>query len=157
MLQALVAGSISDGHTRPLLMLADKPEQQQTLFKEIIDKKMTVRESERVARRIAVEKTRKQDLTPELLTLERELTERLGTRVRIEKKQEGGGKVLIDFFTPEDLENLRARIGEFGASKPAAEPAPETDTVTDPQAVYEGKPLNEPSDDDIYSVKNFSV
>ena len=38
--------------------------------------------------------------------MERELTEKLGTRVRIEKK-ESGGKVTIDYFSPEDLEQIR--------------------------------------------------
>jgi ParB family chromosome partitioning protein len=35
-LDALSVGKISEGHSRPLLMLIDKPEEQNTLFKEII-------------------------------------------------------------------------------------------------------------------------
>jgi ParB family chromosome partitioning protein len=87
MQEALRAGDISEGHTRPLLMLIDREAEQKTLFKDIVDKKLTVRDTESLARRIAVDKSRKGDLTPELLMLERELTDALGTRVSIEKKR----------------------------------------------------------------------
>jgi ParB family chromosome partitioning protein len=52
-LQGLSEGKISEGHTRPLLMLADHPEEQIVLFKEILYKKITVREAEKLARKIA--------------------------------------------------------------------------------------------------------
>jgi len=109
MLDALVAKKITEGHTRPLLMLADRPEEQETLFKEITLKKMTVREAERGARSIAKDKARKHDLPPELASLEKDLMDKLGTRVRIEKKEKGG-KVHIDFFSEEDIRNLLAII-----------------------------------------------
>src|SRR4051812_1056218 len=111
MQDALGAGEISEGHTRPLLMLLDRPAEQKTLFTEIVTRKLTVRDSEQVARRIATEKTRKTDLSPELLLLERELTEKLGTRVRIERKEQGG-KVLIDFFSVDDLAHIRAVLAQ---------------------------------------------
>ncbi len=102
---ALVAKKIAEGHTRPLLMLSDRPAEQQTLLKEIMLKKMTVREAERIARSIATDRARRHDLPPELADLEKELTESLGTRVQIEKKQTGG-KVRIDFFSDDDIRQL---------------------------------------------------
>jgi len=48
-------------------MLINRPEEQATLFKEILVRRMTVRDAEQTARRIAVERSRKNDLTPELL------------------------------------------------------------------------------------------
>ncbi len=105
MQQALINKQIAEGHTRPLLMLIDRPEEQVTLFKEITIKKMTVREAERAARGIATDRARKQDLPPELAGLEKELTESLGTRVQIETR-ENGGKVRIDFFSEDDIRNL---------------------------------------------------
>lgn len=144
MQNALVAGQINEGHTRPLLMLIDKPEEQNVLFKEIITRKLTVRDAEQAARRVAIEKVRKQDLTPDLLNLERELTERLGTRVRIEKKEQGG-KVLIDFFSPEDLEQLRVLL----ATK---------ETITKTENSTEEKSEDAPpQDEDLYSARNFVV
>ena len=48
-LTALAAGKINEGHTRPLLMLSTRPQEQSTLFKEIMYKKVTVREAEGMA------------------------------------------------------------------------------------------------------------
>lgn len=111
-LLALSQGKISEGHTRPLLMLVDRPAEQNTLFREIMLKGMTVREAEASARHIAVEKARKLSLIdPKLQELEDKLTETLGTRVRIEKKQDGG-KVVIDFFSEDDLNGLVAIVSK---------------------------------------------
>lgn len=171
MLDALVAGEISEGHTRPLLMLVERPEEQATLFKEIILRRMNVRDAEQTARRIAVERARKNDLTPELLLLERELTEKLGTRVRIEKKEQGGGKVSIDFFSADDLVNLRAILAQVEAQVATATPAADETTLggeasdmavtapaageipVDVAAVLEQKQ----EDEDLYSISGFTV
>jgi hypothetical protein len=108
MLTALSEKRISEGHTRPLLMLVDRPEEQETLFKEIVFKKITVREAESIARRVAVERTRKKDANtpdPEIREFETKLNQALGTRVMIEKREQGG-KVVIDFFSNQDLRHL---------------------------------------------------
>ncbi|MBU1246823.1 ParB/RepB/Spo0J family partition protein [Patescibacteria group bacterium] len=106
-LNALVDGKINEGHTRPLLMLKDRPEEQTTLFKEIVYKKINVREAEDLARRVAKDKIRKngRQFDPEIVQIEKTLTEQLGTRVRIETR-EVGGKITIDYFSDEDLKNL---------------------------------------------------
>ena len=175
MQDALSIGEISEGHTRPLLMLMDRAQEQHALFTEIITRRLTVRDSEQVARRIATERARKPDLTPELLLLERELTERLGTRVRIEKKDQGG-KVLIDFFSVDDLAHIRAMLNN-GAEKesipPVAADIPEPEiTPVEPASSVSEEPL--PSDptsesakntdaaaagqgSDLYSIRNFTV
>ena len=103
-MDALGEKRISEGHTRPLLMLADRPAEQVTLFKEIAIKKLSVREAERIARGIASDKARKKDLNsdPELIQYQNRLAETLGTRVSIEKR-EVGGKIVIDYFSPSDL------------------------------------------------------
>lgn len=108
-LDALSAGKISEGHTRPLMMLNTRPEEQMTLFKEIMFRKITVREAERIARRIATEKVRKQSLLPnaDLMVIEQKLQETLGTRVHIEPK-EAGGKITIDYFSNDDLDTILA-------------------------------------------------
>lgn len=107
MLQALSEKKISEGHTRPLLMLVDRPEEQETLFKEIMYKKITVREAEALARKVAIDRVRKKDFRPdpELIELETKLNEALGTRVQIERR-ENGGKIMIDFFTHDDLRQI---------------------------------------------------
>ena len=112
---AVVAGEITEGHTRPLLMLVERPDAQKALFDEIGEKHLTVRETERIARGIATERARKQDLPPELASLERELTERLGTRVQIETREKGG-KLHIDFFSPTDIQQLLSLIHAAGSA-----------------------------------------
>lgn len=158
MQDALGGGQISEGHTRPLLMLSDRPEEQSTLFKEIITQRLTVRDTESIARRVATDKARKGDLTPELLSLERELTERFGTRVRIEKKEQGGGgKVLIDFFSVDDLAHIRDMVARMREDIAAASEAPATEGgSTDAQQAVP-PPQADSEADDLYSISNFTV
>ncbi len=106
-LDALSAGKISEGHTRPILMLTDRPEEQTVLFKEIMFKKLTVRDAEKIARKIAYDRVRKKEYMqdPEISEIEGKLQETLGTRVHIEKK-ENGGYITIDFFTNDDLRTI---------------------------------------------------
>lgn len=112
---ALQMGKISEGHARPLLMLNDRQAEQSTLFKEILWKKLTVREAEQVARHVAKEKTRKKvNIDPKLTRMEAELAESLGTRVHIEPKEKGG-RLVIDFFAAEDVQALIDRISARNA------------------------------------------
>ncbi len=107
-LSALRVNDISDGHARTLLMLNDRPEEQDIVFREILMKKLSVREVERIARKIATDKVRKKDWQgsdPELIAIERKFTETLGTRVQI-SKTDYGGKLTIDYFSQEDLQKL---------------------------------------------------
>ena len=179
MQQALSEGNITEGHSRPILMLVDRPEEQETLFKEIQYKKLTVREAEAIARRIARDRVRKKDrsFSPEIIELEQKLTESLGTRVQIESG-EIGGKIVIDYFSEDDLYNLLAtlRLGEnqIFTKKPELETAdtdvdvldentPTTDAAIEgaetPNEVYKSEEDTNKSDesDDLYSIRNFSV
>ena len=117
-LDALSKGKITEGHTRPLLMLIDRGAEQMTLFKEMMIRKMTVREAEQIARRIAFEKVRKKDLfmTPEVVDMEERLAETLGTRVQIEPR-ERGGRIWIDYFSHEELLALSIAIRRAGEQK----------------------------------------
>jgi ParB family chromosome partitioning protein len=117
-LDALSKGKITEGHTRPLLMLIDRTPEQMTLFKEMMVRKMTVREAEQIARRIAYEKVRKKDLfmTPEVVDMEESLASTLGTRVQIEPR-ERGGRISIDYFSHEELLAISIAIRKAGEAK----------------------------------------
>lgn len=106
-LNALSVGKITEGHTRPLMMLTDRKDEHMTLFKEILYKKVSVREAEKIARGIAKDRARKKDFSadPETMEIEGKLRETLGTRVHIERK-EIGGHIKIDFFSQDDLKTL---------------------------------------------------
>src|SRR3989344_2152923 len=160
-LEALSLGKISEGHTRPILMLADRPEEQIVLFKEILYKKITVREAERLSRKIAYDRVRKKEFMPdpELVELEEEFGERLGTRVQIDKR-ELGGQIKIDFLSVDDLREILTLIGKSGAKKPTdmlenyilENPIP-GETPLDDRSTEEIKD----NEKDIYDISNFSV
>ena len=160
-LTALSEGKMSEGHTRPILMLADRPEEQIVLFKEILYKKITVREAERLSRKIAYDRVRKKEFMPdpELVELEEEFGERLGTRVQIDKR-ELGGQIKIDFLSVDDLREILTLIGKSGAKKPTdmlenyilENPIP-GETPLDDRSTEEIKD----NEKDIYDISNFSV
>lgn len=117
---ALAERKISEGHTRPLMMLSDRPDEQTTLFKEIVIKKLSVREAEALARGIAKDKVRKKDVAhdPQITDYEEKLAESLGTRVHIERR-DVGGKIVIDYFSPDDLETILDLLKNNGTNKNA--------------------------------------
>ncbi len=95
-----------------------------------------------------MERIRKKDFVdPEIAHFEKSLAETLGTRVIIERR-ENGGKITIDFFSNEDLKNLlqtfnKQKEGELlegGTGVVGAEITPK-----------------EESEEDLYSIKNFSI
>lgn len=157
MLTALSEGKINEGHTRPLLMLIDRPEEQKVLFQDIMLRKMNVRDAELAARKIAIERVRKfnASVDPEICALEEKFAESLGTRVRIEKK-ENGGKLMIDFFSNDDLEDILRMLQNpnFKTQIPDAEQEAGIDDRT-PEEIKIAEET--PIEDDLYSIKNFSI
>ena len=178
-LDALSVAKISEGHTRPILMLADRPEEQMVLFKEIMFKKLTVRDAEKYARRVAFDRVRKKEYLPdpEIADMEDRLQETLGTRVHIERK-ENGGQITIDFFSNEDLHSILAMIkNEEGKNNPNAllesfansqqgQDISRIENLEAPRDVIEMAMMDDRSKDeiqkseeeaDLYSIKNFSI
>ena len=156
MLTALSEGKISEGHTRPLMMLVDRPEEQETLFKEIIFKRLNVREAEQIARNIAVERARKL-VDQELIEMEYQFKERLGTRVRIEKREDGGS-VKIDFFNKDDLRAILERIATTAPTLTEGEVGVPTESVgKEEKILINGEPSKPDEDESLYSVTNFSI
>ena len=178
MITALQEGKISEGHTRPLLMLVDRPEEQLVLFKEILTKKLTVREAESMSRRVATEKIRNKGkyLDPAIMEMEKSFTESLGTRVRIERVKEGG-TVVIDFFSPDDLrvllerlasgekaQGIKSRKQEEAATKPISESANQNSNtpvanLSNEPAIDDRAPadVEKQENEEIYSLKDFSL
>ncbi|HRY62491.1 MAG TPA: ParB/RepB/Spo0J family partition protein [Candidatus Paceibacterota bacterium] len=157
---ALINKKITEGHCRPLLMLGNKPEEQITLFKEIIYKKLTVREAESISRHIATDKVRKKEymMDPDILDMESKLTEKLGTRVHIEKK-DFGGKVTIDFFSKDDLRSLLDMVskGKIVIPKNTTVAITETSAVSEAGTPVDDSTPDEVDDSELYSIKNFSL
>ncbi|USN95054.1 MAG: ParB/RepB/Spo0J family partition protein [Candidatus Nomurabacteria bacterium] len=175
-LDALSEGKISEGHTRPLLMLSDRPEEQTVLFKEIIYKKITVREAEKIARSVANDKVRKKEyiIDPEIGEMEQKFQDALGTRVHIEKRA-NGGKIEIDFFTNEDLSMILEMLSTKDKKDPyemlkkfeekmevTDEPKEEVSENTQDETIEQMDDRSEEEkkkedDQDLYDLSNFSL
>lgn len=155
-------GKLSEGHARPLLMLIDRPDEQQTLLKDILHKKLSVRETESISRHIAQDKVRKREyrLDPEILELERRTAERLGTRVQIEAR-ETGGKIVIEFLSPEDLRGIMDLLNaEREKVKEELKETMTGDDILGETDEKESSPETDISNDDaedLYSIRNFSI
>ena len=158
-LDALSQGKLTEGHTRPLMMLTDRPEEQGTLFKEIMSRKMTVREAEMIGRKIAYDKIRKKEylVDPEMKNIEERFAQSLGTRVSIERK-EVGGKILIDFFSNDDLMTLLQLIKKNQENKTDSKDILTEKTNSDSAADFaDDRSKDEKEDEGLYSIKDFSI
>ncbi len=166
-LVALGEGKITEGHTRPLLMLVDHPDEQMVLFKEIVYKKITVREAEKLARKIAYDRVRKKEFMPdpEIIELEEGFQEKLGTRVHIDRR-ELGGQIKIDFFSTDDLREILNLINKAGVERKPTEMLENhigknvaTDLEGAEAAPLDDRSTEEKQEDDaeLYNISNFSV
>ena len=168
-MNGLSEGKITEGHTRPLLMLADHPEEQLVLFKEILYKKITVREAERLARKIAYDRVRKKEFmpNPEITELEEEFQDRLGTRVHIDRK-ELGGQIKIDFFSTEDLRAILDLINKSTIERKPEEmlenyinknTSVQNNAENPEEAPMDDRTKDEIKEDDtkLYDISNFSI
>ena len=161
MLTALSEGKINERHTRPLLMLTERKEEQKVLFQDIIIHKLNVREAETAARKVAIERVRrfKSDIDPDILALEEKFTESLGTRVVIEKR-ENGGKLMIEFFSNDDLNDILNIIQRTTPTSDSRSPehSSEERMFGDDRTPEEVKIAEDtPIEEDLYSIKNFSI
>lgn len=99
-------GTISMGHARAVLSLAKEAEQIRLCTK-IIKDDLSVRETESYAKKFAFDKpkvkTNKDN--PDLESLEQELREVFGTKIKILKSKKGG-KIEIEFYSDADLSRV---------------------------------------------------
>lgn len=157
--QGVIGGAITEGHARALLMLIDRPEEQDAVFRDIQIRKLSVREVEKITREIAVEKARRRDIPPEIEQMEMQLAETLGTKVEI-RPQEQGGKLIISYFSPEDLRAILSQIEHQQTMAQQSVPdmplAPEEPTV-----MQDDVPKNDltaqAGGDEVFSVDKFSI
>ncbi|WP_428826273.1 ParB/RepB/Spo0J family partition protein [Azonexus sp. IMCC34842] len=108
--EMLINGQIDMGHARALLPISTG--QQVGVAQRIIQKGLSVRETERLVQQLlnppkrAAEKAVDRDL----LRLQEELSEGLGTNVAIRSSKKGAGKVTIEFASLDQLDGLIFRL-----------------------------------------------
>lgn len=130
MLEALATKKLSEGHAKPLLMLSDRPEEQDVLFKEILLRKMSVRDAEKISRRIAYDKVRKKErmFDPEIVEMEEGASRRLGARVTVEPK-DVGGRIRIEYLSDEELHKIMTILNEEKADEESVEGEETTEDI----------------------------
>lgn len=122
-IKSLQEGVISEGHGRALLMVKD-PTLQRMLWNEITSEGLSVRAAELRAREL-----RPMNPTPrnapdpapqpspkpeELKALEHNLSAYLGTRVQVVQMAGGGGRIVIEFYSEEELGRILELIAPDG-------------------------------------------
>jgi ParB family chromosome partitioning protein len=121
---ALMDESITEGHARALLTIEDES-QQKTLLRQVIEQGWSVRQTEEAARRInekpalperkarAAGGGRRSAVEPEMpaatRALEEEFRRALGTKVQVFRSRKGG-KIVVHFYSEEELEAIYAQI-----------------------------------------------
>lgn len=106
---ALAAGGITEGHARALLGLG--PGDQVLALGEVIRRGLNVRQTEELVRRWGERPTEPPEGDDELEALASELTARLGTRVVVRQNRRGAGRLVIHFYSTEQLNELLQRLG----------------------------------------------
>lgn len=113
-------GKLSAGHGRALL-LVENPAEQRRAARQIIEKQLSVRETERLLRQIRGEGGRRKaqaeptaparSKDPNVRLAETKLMRVLGTNVRIIFNSDGrSGKIELEFYNSDDLDRLFERL-----------------------------------------------
>ena len=113
--QMVIDEKLTTGHARALISVED-PDKQIALAERIFDEKLSVREAEKIVKQLdkpvkeKVEKKKNDSLEAVYRDLEERCKNAVGTKVDIISKEDGAGKIEIEFYTPDDLEKITDRL-----------------------------------------------
>ena len=110
--QEVLDDHISSGHARALLSLEDQ-KQMEALCEEIIDKKLSVRETEKKVKLLKnppKEDKAKPEKNPYITAVEDGLKQKFATKVKISGKKDKG-KIELEFYSTEDLNRILDLLG----------------------------------------------
>ncbi|MGE5240872.1 MAG: ParB/RepB/Spo0J family partition protein [Bacteroidota bacterium] len=100
------------GHARALLALEGKDQSQAAHH--VVEKGLSVRETENLVRRLLSKptghKTSGARLDPDTRALAQQLSEKLGTKVRIQHNAKGKGRLVIEYTTLDELDGILAHL-----------------------------------------------
>ncbi len=107
--QMVIDEMITTGHARALLAIED-PEQQYILAQKVFDEKLSVRDIEKLVKNLGKTKVQKKSKEKQLTAIYQEIEEalkgKLSTKVSIVAKENGAGKIEVEFFSHEELDRL---------------------------------------------------
>lgn len=108
--QYIIESIITEGHGRALLSISDKQKQYE-LAQQVIDEKLSVRELERLIKKVSEENERNDiadspnELNPYYKEIKNQLQNYFGTKVNILNKK-NKGKIEIEYYSEEDLQRI---------------------------------------------------
>ncbi|MGG7179202.1 ParB/RepB/Spo0J family partition protein [Clostridium paraputrificum] len=108
--QYLIEGIITEGHGRTLLGI-DDGDLQYDIAQKTIDEKLSVRELERLIKKLGNEQTNKEveerskELNPYYKDVRNKLQDYFGTKVNLSSKK-NKGKIEIEYYSEEDLQRI---------------------------------------------------
>ena len=110
-------GSLSAGHARTLVPVEDE-DIQYALAKEVVEKQLSVRETERLVKQSGRKKPeRKNKVEPDYSIFFREyedkMKEILGTKVHINRRDKNKGRIEIDYYSQNELERIMELLGKI--------------------------------------------
>ena len=107
--QMIIDDMISTGHARALLAIDDE-EQQFILANKIFDEKLSVRETEKLVKALKNPKKEVKKEKPEHTfiyeNIEEQIKNIMGTKVSVNQKANGKGKIEIEYYSEEELERI---------------------------------------------------
>ena len=107
--QMIIDDMISTGHARTLLAIDDE-EQQFILANKIFDEKLSVRETEKLVKALKNPKKEvkkeKSEHTFIYENIEEQIKNIMGTKVSVNQKANGKGKIEIEYYSEEELERI---------------------------------------------------
>jgi ParB family chromosome partitioning protein len=107
--QMLIDDNITSGHARALIAIEDEELQYATATK-VFDEKLSVRETEKLVKKILENKPLKQTSKPENDVIYKDLEEKIktiiGTKVTINRKADDKGKIEIEYYSKDELERI---------------------------------------------------
>ena len=110
--QMIDHGDLDMGHARALLGLADAD--QPRVGREVVKKDLSVRETERLVKKLqsgeAKKSAAKPTIDPDIRNLQEALSDTLGAKVSIQHKKTGKGKLVIQYNSNDELEGILSRI-----------------------------------------------
>jgi ParB family chromosome partitioning protein len=106
----LMDNKLDMGHARALLSL--DPAQLIATANKIVADKLSVREAEKLVQNLLnpLAKPVKAEPNRDLLNLQEEISERIGTAVQIKAGKKGAGKLVIEYSSNDHLDELIARL-----------------------------------------------
>lgn len=110
--QGLAQGAISEGHARALLSLESAPHVMLEVYKTIVSKKLSVRQTEALVKQLSGPRVRppsRKDVPADVQEMEDQLRRYLGTRIKLRYGKDGGS-LTIYYFSDEELNDMIAKI-----------------------------------------------